>query len=296
MKFKIFARLLTTVIFSLLFSTAASAQVDEICGEFGIIPSLEAPRLSAPLVYGKINLKSSDPSAKFPKVSIVYVNRDQTPSRSSVGRTGHYCFKRTESGGGSLVVDIDGIEMARRTLPSAGSPQHREDFDIVLDSQHKGLSPSVVSSKFYYPPNDKTIELYKKAAAAEAKKDAAGAVKLLKEIVAVDPDDFKGWAALGAYHLQLKALNDADAALRRSITLKQEYPAPWITVGRLRVAQGQFAAAIEIFKHAIELDPKMRRPISGSATPIFRRSRGRSESKHYGRPFGSTQLEWQNAI
>jgi Tfp pilus assembly protein PilF len=248
---------LATLFFGL--SLGISGQADEICGEFGIVPSLEGPRLSGPLVYGQISVKTTGSAAKFPRIYIIYVGRDQKPDRLNVGKSGNYCFKRTESGGGNLVIDIEGVEVARRTLPAMGVPQQREDFDILLDATGKYVAPSVVSSKFHYPANPKTLELYKKATEAEAARKINKATDLLQQIVAADPADFRAWAMLGAYELQRKSLADAEAALRRSIELKQEYPAPWVTVGRLRIEQKQYEAAIEILKHATELDPKSAR-------------------------------------
>jgi predicted Zn-dependent protease len=81
------------------------------------------------------------------------------------------------------------------------------------------------------------------------------AVRSLAEIVAIDPKDFIAWAKLGSLHFELKAFPQADAAFRRSLELKVEYLPVWINVGKLRMAQKQFDAAIEIFKHAASLEP-----------------------------------------
>ena len=249
------ASILSTIVILLILGINVDAQADEICGEFGIIPSLEGPRLSGPLLYGRIYVKTHNAGAPFPKISVLLVSRDQGSKRLSVGRTGNYCFKRTETGGGNLIVDIDGVEVARRALPTMAVPQHREDFDILVDTPGTIAAPAVISSKFHHPPSDKTVELYKKAAIAEAAKDVEKTTELLKQIVALDPADFRAWAMLGAYQLQRRSFQEAEIALRKSIELKQDYPSPWLTVGRLRIEQKQFEAAIEILKHAAELDP-----------------------------------------
>jgi hypothetical protein len=43
----------------------AKAQVDEICGETGVNPSLDLPFVHVPFVYGKISLRGFDTSAKW---------------------------------------------------------------------------------------------------------------------------------------------------------------------------------------------------------------------------------------
>ena len=76
----------------------------------------------------------------------------------------------------------------------------------------------------------------------------------MKELLALDPNDFIAWGFLGNLYLLKGDHSDSDTAFRRSLELNMEYTPAWVNVGRLRMAQKQSEAAIEIFKHAIELD------------------------------------------
>jgi tetratricopeptide (TPR) repeat protein len=156
------------------------------------------------------------------------------------------------------VIEIEGVEVARRPLPSFGAAQQREDFDIY-PSGRATAPPGTVSAKLAYPRNEKTVELYQKAARAESEKQRQLILGYMKEIVAIDPADFVAWSLLGSLLLEGGSLAESDAALRKAIGLKVDYTPAWINVGRLRVAQQQLEAAIEIFKHAAELDPKRRK-------------------------------------
>jgi cytochrome c-type biogenesis protein CcmH/NrfG len=239
------------------FSGAASGQVDEMCREFGAIPSLDSPFAQTPYVYGKISLKGLDAGAKFPKVSVALVRAEQSRNRINVEPSGNFCF-RGSGGGGTLLVEVNGVEVARRQLPPIGPAQQREDFEIHM-SPGKPASPAVVSAKFSHPKNEKTTELYKQAAEAIAAQDRNQTIAYLKQIVAADPADFIAWAQLGSMHAEQLSFADADAAFRRSLELKPEYTPAWINVGKLRVAQKQLEAAIEIFKHAVSLEPESAR-------------------------------------
>jgi len=236
-------------------ANTAAAQIDDICGDTGAMPGLDSPFAHVPYVYGKITLKGFD-AAKFPKVTVTFSDGSQTPNRYGVGRSGNYCFRRT-GGSGTLVVEVDGIETARRTLTSFGSSQQREDFEIEAAGQQRTAPAAVIvaPSKFSRPPNEKTVELYKKAAEAEQKKDTTSEIKTLNDIVAIDPEDFIAWAKLGAVYFLQNSYNDADTAYRKCLELRADYTPAWINIGQLRVAQKQFAAAVEIFKYAISLEP-----------------------------------------
>lgn len=230
------------------------AQIDEICAEAGVMPSLDSPFAHVPYVFGRITVKGFDPGAKLPKVAVIFSEGQQAVKRLIVDKSGNYCFRRV-GGSGSLVVEVNGLEVARRTLPSFGAAQQREDFEVLASGHQRATAPAAISAKFSHPPNEKTVGLYKKAAEAEKAKDLKEAVKVLKDLVSVDPADFIAWAKLGSLYFELNSLPEADAAFRKSLELKVEYTPAWINVGKLRVAQKQFEAASEIFKHAATLEP-----------------------------------------
>jgi cytochrome c-type biogenesis protein CcmH/NrfG len=239
------------------FVLPASAQVDQFCEEFGYRPILDAPHLSAPYVYGRVVIKADAPVARFPKVTITYSNRSQSPTRQTITNSGNYCFPVTSGNGGILVIEIEGVEVTRRQVADFGPAQKREDFDVTVPGPNRSIAPSAVSSKFYYPPNERTVPLYSKAAEAEKRKAYSEAISFVKDIVAKDPEDFLGWEYLGTLYFNERLYSEADAAYRKSLTLRINYPRAWVNVGKLRVAQKNFGGAIEIFKHAISLEPEV---------------------------------------
>ncbi len=239
----------------LLFAGSARAQADEICSEAGATPSLESPFARVPYVYGKVSLRGFDQSSKLPKVAVVLSDGLQTPARLFIGNSGNYCFKRKSSGNGTLTVELDGLEVARRSLSSFAPAQQREDFEIYSPKPEKSAPPGVVSARFSRPINPKTIELYKKAGEAERSKSPKKAIEYIQEIVSIDKEDFIAWAKLGELYLEQKLLPEANSAFRKSLELKVEYTPAWVFLGKLRIEQKQFEAAIEIFKHVISLEP-----------------------------------------
>ena len=249
-------RLVSTIVFSvavMAYPGTLQAQVDDICREFGVMPSLDNPWSQVPYIYGRVILSGFD-SAANPKVTVVFSDRDNPSKKITVSKTGNYCFKRTGSGA-TLVIEVDGIEVARRSVATFGSAQQREDFDIYPNKSPDTAAPGTVSAKFAHPRNEKTVDLYQKAAKAERDKELKPAIGYVKEIVAIDPADFVAWSILGSLFLEEKSFDESDAALRKSLGLKVEYTPAWVNVGRLRVAQKQLEAAIEIFKHAASLEP-----------------------------------------
>src|SRR5215207_5239098 len=122
-------RWLVPMLFIAVLPTVALTQADDMCREFGVMPSLDKPWAQIPYLFGTVQLHGFDPSLK-PKVAVVFSDRDNPSKRITLSRSGNYCFKRTASAGGTLLIEVDGIEVARRTLASYGAAQQREDFDV----------------------------------------------------------------------------------------------------------------------------------------------------------------------
>lgn len=249
--------LIKVILYSLVvvasFAHDANAQVDDFCREFGAVPTLDSPKLSTPYVYGRIVLRGLGTEAKFPKVVVTLQERAQSATRVTVSKAGTYCIRRF-AGDGALRVEVDGVEVDRRQITSFGSPQQREDFEIILKTNSQ-ISPSVISTKFARPPNEKTAELYKKTADAEHTKNLGAAVNFLKEIVSIDKEDFIAWTKLGGLYFEQSSFVEADAAFRKALELRIDYTPAWINVGKMRVFQKQYPIAIEILKQAISTDP-----------------------------------------
>lgn len=249
-----------SIILLLIFAGGTSAQVGEICAESGVNPSLDSPFAQIPYIYGKVFLRGFDSVAKMPKVTVILTDGQQSAQRWMIGDSGNYCFKRKSSGNGTLTVEVDGLEVARKSVTSSLAPaQQREDFEIFAAQNQKSLPPGVISAKFFHPVNPKTVELYKKTVEAELKKETKRSIEYLLEIVSIDPADFIAWAKLGVFYFKENSFAEADSAFRKSLEIKVEYTPAWINVGMMRVAQKQFEAAIEIFKHAATLEPKSAR-------------------------------------
>lgn len=238
----------------LAFARIANAQADDICAESGLNPSLDSPFAHIPYVFGRVVLKGFDPAAKIPKVTVILGDGSRAGDKLILDKSGNYCFKR-KSTSGTLIVEVDGTEAVRRTLPSFSEAQNREDFEIFATQSQRSSPPAVVSTKFSRPPNEKTLDLYKRANEAEKAKETDKAIAAVKGILVIDPDDFIAWAKLGSLYFAQRSYPEADAAFRKALELRVDYTPAWIAVGQLRVAQKGYPAAIEIFKHATEIDP-----------------------------------------
>src|SRR5262245_24317912 len=101
----------------LLCAVDAKGQADDVWRELGERPT---PELSgrdrlASYVYGQIVVTGIRSDVKAPRVTVIYSDSLKPASRQVITKSGNYCFKKI-GGGGMIVVDVDGSEVARRAV------------------------------------------------------------------------------------------------------------------------------------------------------------------------------------
>jgi len=239
----------------LLFAGAASAQVAEICREHGLNPAMDDPGTRVLYVYGRITLRGYDPTTKFPKVTANFLDAQLSSRRLLIQKSGGYCFRRSANGG-VLIIEVDGVETTRKQVSSVGEVLLREDFEVTVKNAQALGPPGVISAKFLRPKNEKTIELYQKAAEAESENDTGAALKFVKQIVVIDPEDFIAWAKLGSLHVGRNSLADAEAAFQKLVGLTPADPLAHMPLGMARTMGGRASEAIAPLREALRLRPE----------------------------------------
>jgi len=86
----------------------------------------------------------------------------------------------------------------------------------------------------------------------------ADAQIMFEGLTAVDPNNYSGYAGLGAIALanEPPALDDAIAYLRHAATLNPNDPTVRANLGEALLRQGNLEEAAEEFEKALELDPE----------------------------------------
>lgn len=250
-------RAVFALVFALTCAGIAVAQADDICREFGETPTREVDRNNriAPYIFGRIVLRGIAPNEEKPRITVIYSDSRQPATRLVLTSSGGYCFRR-QSQGGVLIIEVDGVESVRKTVSDLAELRHREDFEITVQSKNQMAPPGVISTKFERQPNEKTTDLYKKAATAEAAGQGKKAVEFVKEIVAIDPDDFIAWAKLGSLLMAANELDNAEKAFKHSVELRPDYIPALLNIGIIHAFQNKYAEAIAIFTQIIEKEPK----------------------------------------
>jgi tetratricopeptide (TPR) repeat protein len=245
-------QILVLVIALVWFNGYAFAQLSEICGDVG-----GTAWLSSPIVYGKVGLNGFDLAKRLPKITVTLIDRQRNENRLTIDRTGKYCFRDIDGSGGLIIIDVEGVEMARETLPTtAFIKQHRQDFDLYANGNNSLLKPpSAISAKYNYPRSEANAVLFEKASAEEKIKQYGKAIDYLKEIVRTDPNDFVAWARLGSIYFEQKNFAESEIVYKKALSAKPDHTPSILNLGRIYLMNSKLDDAIALLQQATKNEP-----------------------------------------
>ena len=242
----------TTMI--LVASQNAYLQTSEACSEIGG----GSIWLDTRAVYGRVVMNGLQPEGNIPKVTVALVTGARVIASTTLDRSGKYCFKDVDGSGGTLILEVENVEVGRQNLPlSSGSMsrQFQQDFEIWIPKSGTSAKPGIVSAKFRYPRKPENATLFEESNTAIKQRDSKKAIQLLKKIVATDPNDFLAWTQLGSIQTDLNEMSAAEEAYRKALVVKPDFGVAMMYLGRLYLLQNKLDLAIQTLLKATEVDP-----------------------------------------
>jgi tetratricopeptide (TPR) repeat protein len=233
-----------------LCSVAVIAQVEDLRESTGLPFSVDSR-----LVYGRVVLNGLDPSEKPPTVNVTLYDRQMVTYRTSANQQGYYYFRDLQREGGTIVVEVNGVEVARQTLPPFGPKQQRQDFIVLAGPRRSAAKPGTVSAKYAYERPKDNAALLDKAVAAVEKGDGERSIGYLNKLLAKDPKDYVAWTLLGSIQFGSARLAEAESAYLNAIKAKSDLAYAMINLGMLYLDQKRYDAAIEILERATAAEP-----------------------------------------
>ena len=150
-------------------------------------------------------------------------------------------------------MNVDGRELGR--IPTYASLD-RYDLAVNWGGAQVAKKAGVVSVKDIYPSRSKANQkLLDKAIAAAESKNTQEAIKILRDLVASDSQDFVAWAELGSLYFGESKFADAEKAYDRALELKPDYMVALFNLGRLHLLNKAFDKAIAVLEIAAVADP-----------------------------------------
>jgi tetratricopeptide (TPR) repeat protein len=214
---------------------------------------------SGSVLYGDLNVDEGSTEGVRPVsyTIILYTLSGFVMSRQSIGSNGRYRFINLSDGDYDLAVEVENNEVARMRI-YIRSPVFKTDIrkDITLEWKvvgHVASKPASITVEDYYKRTPANAKIFDRAQLATNKKRYDKSIVLLKQLLANDPNDFQAWAELGTGFLLQENFSEAERAYEQATRVKPKFFLALMNLGRLRLMQHKFEAAIPPLSRAIEV-------------------------------------------
>lgn len=238
--------------FAVIFLSAVGvfAQVDGMRAATGMPISVDAR-----LVFGRVALEGLEAGAKPPRVYVVLTDRRMQMTRTLLDREGYFYFRDVTADGGTLTVEINGIEVARQNLLTFATKQQRMDLFVNMPAKGGHTKPGTISAKNLYERSKENSELMKKAVDAFEAKKPEKAIPHLNELLVNDPADHPAWTILGAAYSARGDTANAEKAYLKALEIKPDSAPTLISLGRFYFTNKLFEPAVATLEKATQAEP-----------------------------------------
>lgn len=214
---------------------------------------------SGHMLYGDFKVDESKAEGQKPLSFdlILYSENGSLFARQTVASRGSYRFLNLPSGWYDLIVEVEGLEVARVRVQCVAN--FKTDFRQDISMEWRG-APALnktgnVSAANFYKRQPATQRLFDRAEEAISTKQYTDASAMLLQIVGADAQDYQAWTELGTSYLFQDKSEEAERAYLRAAEAKPAYALAYINLGRMRLARKNYDGAIEILTKGVALQP-----------------------------------------
>jgi len=191
---------------------------------------------------------------------LLYTEGGHFLGRQTVTANSRYRFLNVANGRYDIVVEVEGLEVARVrvSIQSAFKTDFRQDIHLEWKSSASGrqsIKPQTVSAADFYDRPDRNKSLFEKAQRLLDNGQPSAAASLLNEIVKTDPKDFQAWTELGTTHLVRDEIPEAETAYRRAIQERPSFVLALLNLGRVLINEKKYAESLDPLRRATQVRP-----------------------------------------
>ena len=189
---------------------------------------------------------------------LLYSESGTLLGRQTATNNSRYRFLNVADGRYDVVVEVEGVEVARvRVLvQSAFKTDFRQDIHLEWRApDRRRAKAQTISAADIYDRTGRTKSLFERAQRQLDNRRYREAVSLLNEIITIDPRDFQAWTELGTAHLMGNDIAAAENAYRRAIQARPTFALALLNLGRVLKTQNRYEEAVDPFRAAIQARP-----------------------------------------
>lgn len=211
------------------------------------------------VLYGDFKVDESKATGMKPLSFdvILYTTGGGLIARQTVSNNSRYRFNDVPSGDYDLVVEVENSEIARihLMLNESFKTDIRHDIELEWKENLSANNPKATTPADAYKRSATNKKRLAQAEAAIDEKKYSDALNFLHQILNEDENDYQVWTELGTVYLMQQDLGKAEGAYERAGEVNRSFFPSFFNLGKLRMDQKRFEAAIEPLSQSIKLKP-----------------------------------------
>ena len=207
----------------------------------------------------KVDEKNVDSVVPLSFDVLLYTEGGLFLGRQTVTANSRYRFLNVANGRYDIVVEVEGLEVARIrvSVQSAFKTDFRQDIYLEWKAAapNRPAKAQTVSAADFYDRPDRNKSLFERAQRLLDNSQPIEAASLFNEIVKTDHKDFQAWTELGTTHLVRGDMAEAERAYRRAIEERPDFVLALLNLGRILINDKRFPEALEPLRRATQVRP-----------------------------------------
>lgn len=195
-----------------------------------------------------------------PTFTITVVANGVVVAKQIIKNRGSFNFNGLPQFGVALTVEADGLEIGNFPVGTLSPAPLANRQDILLPWSQVGQTikqrNEVISIRNSYQRSAENQKLFDKAMASLKEKKNDNSLKMLKELLEKDANDFVAWTELGNIYFTNKKFADADKSYNKALALKSDFLPALTNLGKLYLAEKKLDQSIEILTKALAIAPE----------------------------------------
>ncbi|MEJ7624563.1 MAG: tetratricopeptide repeat protein [Pyrinomonadaceae bacterium] len=213
------------------------------------------PRGNRMNVSGQIRTETREKLEHPPVVTVIVSIAGAAIDKAIANDKGYYLIRNVPRENGTIIVEVDGNEVVRQPLIASPMGNPRFDFTISRPQLPGQGKPGVVRVDSMYDRTPQNKALFQQMIAAQRANDSRRALEVLNQLLANDPKDYVSWTEAGTIYFKGGSLDDAEACYFKALSLKKDYFAALLNLGKLYLGRKSFDNAALVLANAAKVDP-----------------------------------------
>jgi Tfp pilus assembly protein PilF len=207
-------------------------------------------------ISGRVSVESVEKLKQPPVVTIIVSVAGAVADRAIANSSGYYLVRSVPRGNVTLIIEVNGTEVARKPIQSPPMGNPRYDFSIPWPAAASGISkPGVIDLNQSFVRTGGNETLFQRAVSATKGNDTSNAITLFNQLLTAEPKDFVAWTELGTLYFKGSALDNAEACYFKAIELKRDYFIALLNLGKLYFSKKQYDNAVLALSNAVKANP-----------------------------------------